>query len=529
MSNAFRLVKIYLMNNVGLNRLLHQKDGKLKAAGFLLGFVLLGILLLGVSFFYSYMLAEAFSVMDMLYILPALMMTVSSLTSLVTTIYKAGAILFSFKDYDLVMSLPVTQGSVVASRVIILYFMNELFALILLLPMMVVYAIMAQPVLLFYVVFVLTLLCVPMLPAVLASLIGVVVTVISARFRHKNLIGTMLMLLATLAVVFGSFRLGGSADKLGELGTAFMGMVNRIYPLAGMYTSALCEINLLSLTGFLACSLIPFILFIAGVSRWFGAMHTFCTSVGTRSDFVLRQGKTRAPFFALYHKELRRFLSSPLYILNTSIGSILSLVLVIALFFVPSQTLEQVLGLPGLSQMLPLIAPIFLCFFIGVSSTSACSVSLEGKSLWIVRSLPVDTRTVFAAKLGVNLMITVPFSLVDSILLTLFLKPGLLDGILLFVTPLLYCFYISLAGLFFNLRFPNFTWTTEVAVIKQSAATFCGIMAGMLPVIGVAALMIAVPSVTGWLPLVFCASILLVVCVLSILLRTVGVKWFESF
>ena len=121
MSNTFRLVKIYLMNNMGINRLVHQKGGKLKAAGLLVGFVLLGILLLGASFFYSYMLAAAFSMMDMLRVLPALMMAVSSLMSLVTTIYKAGSVLFSFKDYDLVMSLPVSQKSVVASRILILY------------------------------------------------------------------------------------------------------------------------------------------------------------------------------------------------------------------------------------------------------------------------------------------------------------------------------------------------------------------------------------------------------------------------
>lgn len=529
MSNTFRLVKIYLMNNMGINRLVHQKGGKLKAAGLLVGFVLLGILLLGASFFYSYMLAAAFSMMDMLRVLPALMMAVSSLMSLVTTIYKAGSVLFSFKDYDLVMSLPVSQKSVVASRILILYLMNELFAVVILLPMMVVYAMAARPGLLFYLAFLLTLLCVPLLPVVLASVIGVMVSILSARFRHKNLVGTLLMLLASLAIVFGSFGISGNADKLGELGTAFMGMVNRIYPLAGMYTSALCDGSLLSLAGFLACSLLPFALFVVLVSRWFGTMHTFCTSVGTQSHFVLSKGKTHTPFQALYQKELRRFLSSPLYILNTTIGVILSLVMAIALFFVPSQTLEQVLGFPGLAQILPLIAPVFLCFFIGMSSTSACSVSLEGKSLWIVRSLPVNTRTIFAAKLGVNLTVTVPFSLVDSLLLTVFLKPDFPDGILLFAIPLLYCFYISLAGLFFNLRFPNFTWTTEVAVIKQSAATFCGVMAGMLPVIGAVALLFAVPSMAGWLPVFFGAFTLLAVCVLWVSLRTAGIKWFEQF
>ena len=101
--------------------------------------------------------------------------------------------------------------------------------------------------------------------------------------------------------------------------------------------------------------------------------------------------------------------------------------------------MEQMVGLTGFSQMLPLIAPIFLCLFIGIACTSACSISLEGKSLWIIRSLPVDTSTIFAAKIGVNLTITVPISILDSILLGLFLQPDLMGWIGMFVIPLLYC------------------------------------------------------------------------------------------
>lgn len=532
MSNTIRLIKIYLLNNLGINKLIHQKGGKMKAIAVLIGFSLLGLMILATSAFYSYMIAEIFSVMDLLRILPALMMAVSSLMTLVTTIYKAGSVLFSFQDYDLVMSLPISQKSVVASRIVILYLMNELFALVLLLPMMVVYAIFAQPGIAFYGIFFLTLLCVPMLPVVIASVIGVVVSMISARFRHKNLVGTLLMLLAVLAIMIGSFGLDGSSmEQIGELGTAFMKTVNRIYPLAGMYTDALCDGKLLPLLGFLACSVLPFALFVMIVSKWFQTMHTFCSSVGTRSNFVLgkEKRKTHTPFLALYQKEFRRFLSSPLYILNTSIGMILSVILAVAIFFVPSQTMEQMVGLPGFSQMISLIAPIFLSFFIGMSSTSACSISLEGKSLWIIRSLPVDTSTIFAAKIGVNLTITVPISILDSFLLGLFLQPDLIGWIGMFVIPLLYCFYISLAGLACNLRFPNFAWTSETAVIKQSAATFCGVMSGMLPVVGAIALMFVVPSLAAWIPLIFGVVIFLTTIFLCAFLYKIGIKQFESF
>ena len=531
MNNALRLVKIYLLNNTGVNRLIHQrgKGGRLKAAGLLLGFALLGLMLLGVSFFYSYMLSQAFAMMEMLRILPALMMAVSSLMVLVTTIYKAGSILFSFRDYDLMMALPVSQGSVVASRILILYLMNLLFTLVVMVPMLAAYTLTAHPGVMFYLMFFLTLLFIPMLPVVLASVIGVLVSIISARFKHKSLIGTLLMLAATLAVVFGSFSLGDNADRLGEIGAVMMAAVNKIYPMAGMYSNALCDENLTSLSLFLLCSALPFVLFIVIVARGFQTMHTRLISVGTRSNYVLTRGKTNTPLMALYQKELRRFLASPLYILNTSIGMVLSLVISIAVFFVPAEQLEQMIGLPGFSSMISVIMPVFLCFFIGLSCTSACSVSLEGKSLWIVRSLPVNTKTVFTAKVRVNLTVSVPITLIDGILLAVFLKPGLADGVLLFAIPLLFCVYTSLMGLFFNLVFPNFTWTTEMAVIKQSAATFCGIFAGMLPPVGAIALVFALPNATPWILPLFGGIVLLAIFAFWAALSRYGTARFESF
>ena len=65
--------------------------------------------------------------------------------SLVTTVYKAPGLLFAFKDYDLLMSLPVRTGSLVASRLLMLYGVNLAFTLLTMVPAWVVYAVFAAP------------------------------------------------------------------------------------------------------------------------------------------------------------------------------------------------------------------------------------------------------------------------------------------------------------------------------------------------------------------------------------------------
>ena len=90
-----------------------------------------------------------------------------------TTIYKANGILFSFRDYDLQMSLPVKSSTIVASRILILYGMNLGFTLLVMLPAAAVYTWMASPSPLFYLFFFFSLLAIPMVPIILATILGV--------------------------------------------------------------------------------------------------------------------------------------------------------------------------------------------------------------------------------------------------------------------------------------------------------------------------------------------------------------------
>lgn len=105
--------------------------------------VLIGLLCAGISTFYSYLFGFLFLQIGKIQLLPVLMMAVTSLVVLCTTVYKAPTTLFSFQDYDLVMSLPVRQPVVIASRMLLLYGMNLGFTLVLMLPAGILYGIFA--------------------------------------------------------------------------------------------------------------------------------------------------------------------------------------------------------------------------------------------------------------------------------------------------------------------------------------------------------------------------------------------------
>lgn len=78
--------------------------------GFLVMMGAVALLLVGMMTLYSVGMAFVLEPAGLLDLVPGLMMAVASVLSLVTTVYKAPGLLFAFKDYDLLMSLPVRTG-----------------------------------------------------------------------------------------------------------------------------------------------------------------------------------------------------------------------------------------------------------------------------------------------------------------------------------------------------------------------------------------------------------------------------------
>ena len=88
------------------------------------------LLMTSVSFMYNFMIGTGLRYFNSLELLPALIMAATSLMIAMTTVFKIKGTIFGFRVYDMVMSLPISTGGIVACRVIILYAFNFLFVII---------------------------------------------------------------------------------------------------------------------------------------------------------------------------------------------------------------------------------------------------------------------------------------------------------------------------------------------------------------------------------------------------------------
>ncbi len=138
------------------------------------------------------------------------------------------------------------------------------------------------------------------------------------------------------------------------------------------------------------------------------------------------------------------------------------------------------------------IASLFLSFSLSMMSTTSASVSLEGRNVWLLQSLPLPTKTILNAKGAVDLTIKLPCVVVAATLFTIGLKLDITAFLTFLVVPSVYSLFSSQVGLMMDVRKPNYAWTNEAQVVKQGMSVLFTMLIGMaavaLPALAVFAL-----------------------------------------
>jgi ABC-2 type transport system permease protein len=522
MKKVMRLVSVQLwavlgdMLSIGNNR---KRKPKLLYAGVLIFLLLMS----GISFFYSLMIGSGLKMFGSLEILPAMMMSITCIMVLMTTVLKVKGTIFGFRDYDLVMSLPVSTSSIVASRLIILYALNMAFVIIVVLPMTIAYGILAQPNSLFYVMSFIAMFFLPLVPIVIASFLGTIIAYAASKFRYSNILNIIFSMGLLGAIVAMSFTMSDSGQELVDMSKALTGQVNSMYPLATMYTEAVVHTDIGAFALFLAISILAFLLYTLIVQKIFKKMNTAIMTGRNRVNYKMGELKIASPLKALYVKELKRYFSSPLYVLNTGIGIVFLTFGAIAIIFVD---LDKLLGDPQAAASLMKSGPMFVSFCVIMSCTTMASISLEGKNLWIIKSIPVAPKTIYLAKVAVNLTVIAP-AILDAIIIGMILKIGFLQTLFMVLVAIACAFFTSFFGLIMNLLLPNFNWTTEALVIKQSAASMIAIFTG-IGVVGIQFLFLLILPSATIAYLSYCLLIAIIDIVLYRILMTYGKRRFYT-
>ena len=477
------LLRMQLYNLFGINRLIHSCDKQEKQRSAIVA--ALGLAAIAILAIYITKFSNSMAKAGLGKALPTLMVVICSLTTLTLTFVKSTGALIGLKDYDMVMSMPVNTLSIVTSRVTLLYLINLIIGFIAMLPSSIIYIMYECPPICSCLFLVGALFLAPIIPMIISLSLGVLIVAVSSRSRHKNIFSLVLSTAAVLMIVFASAKtLSMDEAQITNLGVAMAETVNKFYPPAILFTNALLHNDWVGFVIFAAVSLLSGIAFIAIVSHYYKTLNTAVFSHYAKKDYKMGALKSSSPFMALYKKELRRLSSCTIYALNSCIGIVLLFVVALgAAFFMPP-ALRQQIETMGIMSIIQNIMPIALAVFVTMTSTTAASLSLEGKNRWIMCSVPTQARTVYNSKIAVNLSVILPVLYVSTILIRIVIPCSLMQTILMFLIPTVYAFFISVLGIYLNIKFPKYDWTSEYYAVKGGAisvlATALGGMAGSL-------------------------------------------------
>ena len=183
--------------------------------------------------------------------------------------------------------------------------------------------------------------------------------------------------------------------------------------------------------------------------------------------------------------------------------------------------------------MASLLHPLLLaglCYMGTLVFLTAPSISLEGKNLWIPKSIPVSSWEVLRAKLRLHMLVALPPLFLLSLILGLIMGyRGQLLALVL-ILPSLFGAFSGLLGLFENLRHPNFNWINETQAVKSGASVMITMFVGMgLVLLSILACLLLSdwisPEQMGWIMTALLAALSVL---LYLWLRKKGVRIFEA-
>lgn len=513
----------------------NPKTGKSRSKGGIAGmfilFVAIMLILCGVFFGLAFMMGDQLFQTGMGWLYYVLMGALAVILGTFGSVFNTYAMLYMSKDNDLLLSLPIPPSKILITRMCLVYGLSLLYSGSVWLPA-IVYAWIFGAVTPVAVVFqVLLLVIMALFVTVVTCVLGWAVALVATRIKNKSFVVVLASLVFFGIYYYVSFNMVGMMEKLlmnaEAVGQGIRAWANILYQL-GMAADGSVSAMLI----FTGATLVLFGVCFAVLSRSFLHIATR-TQTGTKAagKISVKAGSAQA---ALNRRELRRFISSPIYMLNGGLGVVFMLVL--AVFGVIkrdmlTQTLSGIgAAAPELTSLFPLLVVLTVSFCAGMDIITPSSVSLEGKNLWVVRSLPVTGKMVLRAKLGLGLRLNLLPSAVSAVILSWCIGLGAVQTVLCVLLLETMAWFFSAFGLVIGVLHPDLQWTSESVPIKQSMNVMIAVLLAFVLPLLVAGLGYLTRNVMGMNAYLAAAAAVLGLAALamSVWLDTKGAARFEA-
>ena len=475
MSKIWILIRAQLINFFPINEM--KEPGNKKQSSIVIASF--GIITLAIFFFvYNIITAKTLVQLGQQELIPSYMVSVSSFAILFLTIFYSNGILFGSRDMENLLSLPVKSSDIISSKFMFMYLLNFLIGLMFMLPGGIVWVLNRSLNVLQIILYFTSIIFVPLIPMCIAACMGIIIIVVaSSFFKRKNVIA----LIFSFAMIGIIGYIAVSAMKSGNennIGIMLSKQITGLYPISGLFVQHTNFPMYIGMGLFIAFSTAVFYIFVKIVAMKYGLLNTLAKTTSRYSDNKKSYNR-KSIFLALYKKEMGRFLSSYMAVLNAGLGVILLCVFSILFLFNSLQQIGEYSGIENINEYLSNFAPMFIASMLLLSCPTAFSISLEGKNIWILQSSPIRIKTILNSKIAVNLTLHLIGYIISVFIFLVKLDMNIVQTISLIIVPICYSIFITVIGISLNKKFPNFEWESEMMIVKQSMPVIVSAIIGM--------------------------------------------------
>lgn len=388
--------------------------------------------------------------------------------------------IFRAKDNDFLLSLPISSTTIIFSRISVLFLNCVIVNFFVWIPACVVFQFVKFNIVSLLMQLLLGL-AISMVAMGVACFIAWIIALISRNKVTKIVLSVVGTVVLVVCVVWIRIFINNLIKQMIENITLVDSFISSNAPWLNVLGNAsngsfvdfaiIFFVSLVFFAGVIFVLNKTFVLIITGKSH---SKHKVYRVVNEKSNSVNK---------SLLNKEIQFFFKTPVYLMNAGLNAFLLLLVFFAsfalfsfrgqIFDVIYQIAAETNGL--ISQDLIgdflavsiLFSTMFLC---SMGTITSPSVSVEGKTIWILKSLPIKVNDIFIAKIKLQLL----FNFVPAVALVALL------GCIFYINPLTVMFMVlcvffyncatAIFGLYVGLKRANLIWTNVVVPIKQNLA-----------------------------------------------------------
>lgn len=522
-----RMLKILLkkqLKEVGAFMFYDAKKGKRRTKGGIIGysFLMAGIFVMMCAIFggLASLFASTFFELNLGWMYYAFMGIVSVVMGVFGSVFNTFASVYLAKDNELMLSMPIKKSDLLIARLFGVYFLGTIYMLMVYVPTLIIGWVFGGFTLAGLVGQLVILVVLSLIVLSLSALLGWGVAIISTKLKNKSFVTVFISLAFFGAYYYFYFKASANMSEfLSKADDIAISIKDKGFILYHLGNAGMG--NALSLLIQVVFASVVTALVYALLSKSFTKILTM-NKGEKRVEFKGNQSVQTSVDKALFKKEFKKFTSSSTYMLNCSLGGVFTLVGAIAMLIKAGLLREIVadIGIEG-SALVGILA-CTVAFTSAMNDISEPSVSLEGKNIWILQSLPVDPWRVLNAKLKVHLYVSLPPVLIYALSAAFVFNLDVQDGLILILLATAFVYLTATDGLMVGLKMPNLHWTNEAVALKQSAGVAIAMFGNWLLVFAIAAISYFVSKLIG------IQEVLIVDFVIAVIVSKLIEKWLRE-